>query len=122
MCTCICQLRNEVPKCLPHVNVKKNNNHQFENLCCYVLIYGFVVIINLWLRREQGSRSYSIRSVGKGEGRERETVGKILGPEGERGKEGKSALVHRRGRERASLREESEKGASSKTTGGWPGF
>ena len=49
-------------------------------------------------------------------------MGNILGPEEERGKEGKSVLVHRQGRERASLREESEKGASSITTGSWPGF
>ena len=67
--------RYKTPKCLPHVIVKKNN-HQFENLCCYVLIYGFVVIINLWLRREQGSRSYSIRSVGKRRGERERDSGK----------------------------------------------
>ena len=49
-------------------------------------------------------------------------MGNILGPKGERGKEGNSALVRRRGRERANLREESEIGTSSTTTGSWPGF
>lgn len=54
-------------------------------------------------------------------GRETETVGNILGLKGERGKEGKSALVRRWGRERANPREESEIGTSSTTTGiaGW---
>ena len=94
---------------MPHANVK-NNNGQFENLCCYA--YGFAVIIC-----GRGESREKLCGVGKMGERETETVGNILGLKGERGKEGKSALVRRWGRERANPREESEIGTSSTTTG-----
>ena len=64
MCICI-YASYEAPKCLPHANVK-NNNGQFENLCCYA--YGFVVIIC-----GRGESREKLRGVGKMGERERDS-------------------------------------------------